>query len=122
MALIVHHKQDNPSSANVQSYCCKVGVTGPLLHESPKVDQNGISYVGNINVSSTITALHLEVGEHFITLQTWDASKEYLQPPTGILEEQCDRAIVHVFSTPQLSWLDLNAYSMHMEVKGLIVY
>ena len=35
-------------------------------------------------------------------------SKEYLQPPTGILEEQCDRAIVHVFSTPQLSWLDLN--------------
>ena len=50
----------------IQSYCCKVDVTGPLLHESPKVDQDGICYVGNINVSSTITALHLEMREPVI--------------------------------------------------------
>ena len=58
---------------NVLSYCCKVDVTGPLLHESPEVDQNGISYVGNINISSTITALHLEMREthhHFVNMNS----------------------------------------------------
>ena len=93
----------------IQSYCCKVDVTSPLLHESPEVDQNGICHVGNINVSSTITVLHLEmrVVTHPYFANMDCCPVQYLQSPTGILEEQCDRAIVHVFSTPQLSWLDL---------------
>ena len=39
-------------------YRCKVEITGPLLHESPEVDQHSIRHVGNIDVM--ITTLHLE--------------------------------------------------------------
>jgi len=40
-------------------YSCKVEVTGPLLHESPEVDQHCIWHVGNVNIMS-ITTFHLE--------------------------------------------------------------